>query len=57
MSSESEGNIHNDGDNILKFSSYHEEIRIQSLDTHIISEQTMTEKAVWSEKERHGKRN
>ena len=31
--SESEGNIHNDGDNILNFSSYLEEIRIQSPDT------------------------
>ena len=38
MSSESEINIHNDGDNILKFSSYLEEIRIQSPDTGIISE-------------------
>ena len=51
----SEINIQNDGDNILNFSSYHEEIRIQSLDTHIISEQTMTKKVVWSEKEKHGK--
>ena len=41
---ESESNIHNDGDNILNFSSYLEEIRIQSLDTSIISEQTMSEK-------------
>ena len=32
-SSESESNIHNDGDNILNFSSYLEEIRIQSLGT------------------------
>ena len=38
---ESESNIHNDGDNILNFSSYLEEIRIQSPDTGIISEQTM----------------
>ena len=53
----SERNIQNDGDNILNFSSYHEEIRIQSLDTHIISEQTMTEKAVWWEKEKYGKQN
>lgn len=43
-SSESESNIHNDGDNILNFSSYLEEIRIQSPDTGIISEQTMSEK-------------
>ena len=43
-SSESERNIHNDGDNILNFSSYLEEIRIQSPDTGIISEQTMSEK-------------
>ena len=41
---ESESNIHNDGDNILNFSSYLEEIRIQSLDTSIILEQTMSEK-------------
>ena len=41
---ESESNIHNDGDNILNFYSYLEEIRIQSLDTSIISEQTMSEK-------------
>ena len=40
---ESESNIHNDEDNILNFSSYLEEIRIQSLDTSIISEQTMSE--------------
>ena len=40
----SERNIHNDGDNILNFSSYIEEIRIQSPDTCIISEQTMSEK-------------
>ena len=33
-SSESEGNIHNYGDNILKFSSYLEEIRIQSPHNH-----------------------
>ena len=43
MSSESESNIHNDGDNILNFSSYLKEIRIQSPDTSIISEQTMRE--------------
>ena len=43
-SSESESNIHNDGDNIFNFSSYPEEIRIQSLATCIISEQTMSEK-------------
>ena len=42
-SSESESNIHNDGDNILNFSSYLEEIRIQSPDTCIISEQMMRE--------------
>ena len=41
---ESERNIHNDGDNILNFSSYLEEIRIQSPDTGIISEKTMSEK-------------
>ena len=35
-SSESEGNIHNDGDNILNFSSYFEEIRIQSPHNHQI---------------------
>ena len=35
---ESESNIHNDGDTILNFSSYLEEIRIQSLDTSTISE-------------------
>ena len=35
---ESEINIHNDGDNILNFSSYLEENRIQSPDTGIISE-------------------
>jgi len=35
-SSESEGNIHNDGDNILNFSSYLEEIRIQSPHSHQI---------------------
>ena len=43
-SSESERNIHNDGDNILNYSSFLEEIRIQSPDTGIISEQTMSEK-------------
>ena len=43
-SPKSERNIHNDGDNILNFSSYLEEIRIQSLDTGIISDQTMSEK-------------
>ena len=43
-SSESEINIHNDGDNILNFSSYLEEIRIQSQDTRIISVHTMSEK-------------
>ena len=32
-SSESESNIHNDGENILNFSSYIEEIRIRSPDT------------------------
>ena len=37
-SSKSERNIYNDGDNILNFSSYLEEIRIQSLDTGIISD-------------------
>ena len=36
-SSESESNIHNDGDNILKFSSYLEEIRVQSPNIGIIS--------------------
>ena len=36
--SKSEINIHNDGDNILNFSSHLEEIRIQSPDTGIISE-------------------
>ena len=36
-SSESERNIHNYGDTILNFSSYLEEIRIQSPDTDIIS--------------------
>ena len=41
---ESEINIHNDGDNIVNFYSYLEEIRIQSLDTCIISEKTMSEK-------------
>ena len=40
MSSESESNIHNDGDNILNFSSYLKEIRIQS---RVISEETMHE--------------
>jgi len=35
-SSESESNIHNDGDNILNFSSYLEEIRIQSPNIGII---------------------
>ena len=35
-SSESESNIHNDGDNILNFSSYLEEIRIQSPHNHQI---------------------
>ena len=44
ISSESESNIHNDGENILNFSSYLEEIRIQSPDTGIILEQTMSEK-------------
>ena len=43
-SSESERNIHNYGDNIFNFYSYLEEIRIQSPDTGIISEQTMSEK-------------
>ena len=43
-SSESESNIHNDGDNIFNFSSYLEEIRIQSKDTCIISDETMSEK-------------
>ena len=42
-SSNSESNIHNDGDNILNFSSYLEEIRIQSSDTCIISEKIMSE--------------
>ena len=42
-SSESERNIHNDGDNILNFSSYLEEIRIQSPYIGIIPEQTMSE--------------
>ena len=37
-SSESKSNIHNDGDNILNFSSYLEEIRIPSLDIGIILE-------------------
>ena len=40
---ESESNIHNDGDTILNFSSYLEETRIQSLDTCINSEHTMSE--------------
>ena len=43
-SSESESNIHNHGDNILNFYSYLDEIRIQSPDTGIISEHTMSEK-------------
>ena len=43
-SSESESNIHNNGNNILNFSSYLEEIRIQSPNTGIISEKTMSEK-------------
>ena len=43
-SSESESNVHNDGDNIVNFSSYLEEITIQSPDIGIISEQTMSEK-------------
>jgi len=43
-SSERESNIHNDENNILKFSSYLEEIRIQSPDSGIISEQAMSEK-------------
>ena len=43
-SSESESKIHNDEDNILNFPSYLEEIRIQSPDTCIISEKTMSEK-------------
>ena len=41
---ESESNIHDFGDNILNFSSYLEEIRIQSLDIRIISKKTMSEK-------------
>ena len=36
-SPESESNIHNDGENILNFSSYLDEIRIQSPDIAIIS--------------------
>ena len=43
-SSKSERNINNDGENILNFSSYHEEIRIQSPDTCIYLEKTMSEK-------------
>ena len=42
-SSESERNIHNDGDNIFNFSSFLEEIRIQSPNTGIILEHTMSE--------------
>ena len=43
-SSERESNIHNDGDNILNFSSYLEGIMIQSPNTGIVSKQTMSEK-------------
>ena len=42
--SEREINIHNDENNILNFSSYLEEIRIQSPDSGIILEQAMSEK-------------
>ena len=43
-SSKSERNNNNDGENIFNFSSYHEEIRIQSPDTCIYLEKTMSEK-------------
>ena len=43
-SSERERNNHNDENNILNFSSYLEEIRIQSPDSGIISKQAMSEK-------------
>ena len=43
-SSESERNIHNDGDKNFNISSYLEEIRIQSPDTCIYLEKTMSEK-------------
>ena len=51
-SSESESNIHNDGDNILNFSSYLEEFRIQSPDTGIILEETMSEKQFGQKRKR-----
>ena len=41
---ERESNIHNDEKNILNFSSYLEEIRIQSPDSGIILKQAMSEK-------------
>ena len=53
-SPESESNIHNDGDNILNFSSYLEEIRIQSSNTGVISEQTMRERKFGQKKKKHG---
>ena len=43
-SSESESNIHDDGDNIMIFSSYIEENMTQLLDTCIILEHSMSEK-------------